>query len=87
MADYSHVTVEFAMDRMTDDIELLANEAATFFDRLEGEVLVTVEEARYGFPVPIGEHDFAGDPLTGDLVRELTYRGIPFRGYDAGGHE
>jgi hypothetical protein len=87
MADYSYVTVEFALDRMTDEIELLANEAGTFFDRLDGEVLVTVEEARYGFPVPLGEDDFAGDPLTGDLVRELTQRGIPFRGYDAGGHE
>lgn len=87
MADYSYVTVEFALDRMTDDIERLANEAGTFLNRLDGEVLVTVEEARYGFPVPIGEDDFAGDPLTWDLVRGLTHRHIAFRGYDAGGHE
>lgn len=87
MGDYSYVTVEFALDRMTEDIELQANEAGTFRDRVDGEMLVTVEEARYGFPVPIGEDDFAGDPLTEDLVRGLTHRGIAFRGYDAGGHE
>lgn len=87
MADYSYVTVEFALDRMTDDIELLANQAGRFCDRVDGEFLVTVEEARYGFPVPIGGDDFAGDPLTWDLVKELTHRGIAFRGYDAGGHE
>lgn len=87
MADYSYVTVEFALESMTDDIELLANEAGTFCDRVDGEFLVTVEEARYGFPVPMGEDAYAGDPLTGDLIRELTRRGIEFRGYDAGGHE
>jgi hypothetical protein len=69
MADYSYVTVEFALDDMTDDIELLASEAGTFQDRVEDEMLVAVEEARYGFPVPIGENDLAGDPLTADLVR------------------
>lgn len=87
MADYSYVTVEFAHDRLTDEIELLANEAGTFVDRVDGEILVTVEEARYGFPVPIGGDHLAGDPLTADLVRGLTHRGIAFRGYDAGGHE
>lgn len=87
MADYSFVTVEFALDRMTDDIETLANEAGTFVDRVDGEILVTVEEARYGFPVPIGGSDLAGDQLTADLVRGLIDRGVAFRGYDAGGHE
>ena len=87
MADYSFVTVEFALDHLTDDIELLASEAGTFHDRVDGEMLVTAEEARYGFPVPIGGNDLAGDPLTADLVRRLIDRGVAFRGYDAGGHE
>lgn len=91
MADYSYITIEFPLDRMTDDIEQLVDDAATFCDQLDGEVLVTVEEARYGFPAPYagstGMEDYAGDPWTSDLVKELTVEGVPFWGYDAGGHE
>lgn len=52
MADYSYITIEFPLDRLTDNLEQLANDAATFCDRLNHEVVVTVEETRYGFPVP-----------------------------------
>lgn len=91
MADYSYITIEFPLDRLTEDLKHLTDDAATFCDRLDGEMLVTVEEARYGFPVPYtgstGVQDYAGDPWTWELVKGLTAEGVPFRGYDAGGHE
>lgn len=91
MADYSYITIEFPLDRFTHGLEDLADAAGTFCDPLNHEVLVTVEEARYGFPAPYtgstGIEDYAGDPSTSELVQGLTAEGVPFRGYGAGGHE